>query len=108
VLEGTRAFEAYGTATINERHRHRWEVNNAFREQLQNRGLVLSGLSPDRRLVEMVELKDHPHFLGCQFHPEFMSRPMAPHPLFKRFIRAAVECQPKRALARAESTRAQA
>jgi CTP synthase len=96
VLEGTRAFEAYGTGQINERHRHRWEVNNAYREQLQNRGLVLSGLSPDRRLVEMIELKDHPYFVGCQFHPEFMSRPMAPHPLFRRFIRAAVECQPKR------------
>jgi CTP synthase len=107
LLEGTRAHEAYGATQINERHRHRWEVNNAYREQLQNRGLVLSGLSPDRRLVEIVELKDHPYFLGCQFHPEFMSRPMAPHPLFRRFIRAAVECQPKRNVQR-PAERAQA
>jgi CTP synthase len=100
LLDGTRAADAYGSLQITERHRHRWEVNNAYREQLQNRGLVLSGLSPDRRLVEIVELKDHPYFLGCQFHPEFVSRPMAPHPLFKRFIRAALECQPKRNAAR--------
>ena len=107
VFEGTRAHEAYAATQISERHRHRWEVNNTFREQLQNKGLVLSGLSPDRRLVEMIELKDHPYFLGCQFHPEFGSRPMAPHPLFRRFIRAALECQPRRNAARAES-RAQA
>jgi CTP synthase len=109
VFENTRAHEAYGATQINERHRHRWEVNNAYREQLQNKGLVLSGLSPDRRLVEMIELKDHPYFLGCQFHPEFGSRPMAPHPLFRRFIRAALETQPRRAAgARSESSRAQA
>jgi CTP synthase len=109
VFEGTRAHEAYGATQITERHRHRWEVNNAFREQLQNKGLVLSGLSPDRRLVEMIELKDHPYFVGCQFHPEFGSRPMAPHPLFRRFIRAALETQPRRAAgARPESSRAQA
>jgi CTP synthase len=93
LLEGTRAAEAYGTLHISERHRHRWEVNNAYREELQNHGLSLSGLSPDRRLVEMIELRDHPYFLGCQFHPEFKSRPMAPHPLFQRFIRAALEAQ---------------
>jgi CTP synthase len=68
-------------------------VNNAYREALQNNGLVLSGLSPDRRLVEIVELRDHPYFLGCQFHPEFKSRPTAPHPLFQRFIRATLEAQ---------------
>jgi CTP synthase len=107
LVEGTRAHEASGSTQINERHRHRWEVNNAFREQLQNKGLVLSGLSPDKRLVEMIELKDHPYFLGCQFHPEFGSRPMAPHPLFRRFIRAALDCQPRRNAARSES-RAQA
>jgi CTP synthase len=95
LLEGTRAAEAYGTQHISERHRHRWEVNNAYRETLQNHGLSLSGLSPDRRLVEMIELRDHPYFLGCQFHPEFKSRPMAPHPLFLRFIRAALEAQPR-------------
>jgi CTP synthase len=88
---GTLAAEAYGTLDISERHRHRWEVNNAFREQLASDGLVLSGLSPDKKLVEMIELKNHPYFVGCQFHPEFKSRPMAPHPLFSRFIAAALE-----------------
>jgi CTP synthase len=88
---GTLAAEAYGTLDISERHRHRWEVNNSFREQLASAGLVLSGLSPDKKLVEMIELKNHPYFVGCQFHPEFKSRPMAPHPLFSRFIAAALE-----------------
>jgi CTP synthase len=89
--EGTRAFEAYGVKEISERHRHRYEVNNEFRDVLQEKGLVLSGLSPDGRLVEMVELPDHPWFVGCQFHPEFKSRPMEPHPLFREFIRASLE-----------------
>ena len=93
LVEGTKAAEAYGTLQISERHRHRWEVNNNYREILQNHGLVLSGLSPDRRLVEMIELRDHPYFVGCQFHPEFKSRPMAPHPLFQRFVRACLEQQ---------------
>jgi CTP synthase len=92
VLEkGTIAAEAYGTTQISERHRHRYEVSNKYREKLAEHGLVLSGLSPDKRLVEMVELKDHPYFVGCQFHPEFKSRPMTPHPLFVRFVRAACE-----------------
>jgi CTP synthase len=95
LLEGTRAYEAYASTRISERHRHRWEVNNNYRENLQNHGLILSGLSPDRRLVEMIELREHPYFVGCQFHPEFKSRPMAPHPLFQRFIRAALDCQPR-------------
>jgi CTP synthase len=90
LLPGTRAREAYGAAEISERHRHRYEVNNDYRERLQEGGLVLSGLSPDSRLVEMVEFPDHPWFVGCQFHPEFKSKPMAPHPLFTRFIAAAV------------------
>jgi CTP synthase len=92
--EGTRAFEAYGAPAggeISERHRHRYEFNNEFREALTGRGLVLSGLSPDGKLVEMIELGDHPYFVACQFHPEFKSRPLAPHPLFRRFIRAAHE-----------------
>jgi CTP synthase len=93
LLPGTHAAQAYGAGEISERHRHRYEVNNEYRELLQNHGLVLSGLSPDKRLVEIVELKNHPYFLGCQFHPEFQSRPFAPHPLFRRFIRAAVELQ---------------
>jgi CTP synthase len=91
LLEGTKTFKAYGAKEISERHRHRYEVNNAFRDCLQEKGLVLSGLSPDGTLVEMVELPDHPWFLGCQFHPEFKSRPMAPHPLFREFIRASLE-----------------
>jgi CTP synthase len=110
LLEGTRAHEAYGTLSITERHRHRWEVNNAYREQLEKAGLTLSGLSPDKRLVEVVELADHPHFLGCQYHPEFGSRPTAPHPLFARFVKAALEAQPRRGTqtGTAVSARAQA
>jgi len=87
----TKAAEAYGSAEITERHRHRYEVNNDFREPLQKHGLVLSGLSPDKQLVEMIELPEHPYFVACQFHPEFKSRPLQPHPLFKRFIRAALD-----------------
>ncbi|HEX4420973.1 MAG TPA: CTP synthase [Kofleriaceae bacterium] len=90
---GTRAAEAYGTTEISERHRHRWEINNNYRDALEKHGMVISGLSPDGRLVEMIELPQHPYFVGCQFHPEFTSRPSAPHPLFSRFIKAAVERQ---------------
>jgi CTP synthase len=85
----TRAYQAYGKENISERHRHRYEFNNEFRDRLEENGLVVSGTSPGGELVEMVELPDHPWFLGCQFHPEFKSRPMAPHPLFREFIRAA-------------------
>ena len=87
---GTKAAEVYGCTEISERHRHRWEVNNSYRETLAENGLVLSGLSPDGALVEMVELDNHPWFLGCQFHPEFKSRPTSPHPLFASFIKATV------------------
>src|SRR6185503_241376 len=90
---GTRAADAYGTTEISERHRHRWEINNNYRDALERNGMVLSGVSPDGRLVEMIELPQHPYFVGCQFHPEFKSRPSPPHPLFARFIKAAVECQ---------------
>ncbi|MFZ5585057.1 MAG: CTP synthase [Thermodesulfobacteriota bacterium] len=90
LVEDTLAHKAYKTDDISERHRHRYEFNNAFRDQLAEKGLVISGLSPDGELVEIVELKDHPWFLGCQFHPEFKSRPMNAHPLFREFIRAAV------------------
>jgi CTP synthase len=90
---GTRAAEAYGSTEISERHRHRWEINNNYRDMLEKHGMVLSGLSPDGRLVEMIELPQHPYFVGCQFHPEFKSRPSLPHPLFARFIKAAVERQ---------------
>ncbi|RJQ54389.1 MAG: CTP synthase [Actinobacteria bacterium] len=88
---GTRAFGAYGEGLIYERHRHRYEVNNAYRERLTSSGLITSGLSPDETLVEIVELADHPFYVGCQFHPEFKSRPTRPHPLFRDFIGAAVE-----------------
>ena len=87
--EDTRAFQAYGTLDIRERHRHRYEFNNDFREVFTGHGLRLSGLSPDGRLVEMVELPDHPWFVGVQFHPEFKSRPNKAHPLFRAFISAA-------------------
>jgi CTP synthase len=85
------AAKIYGTTKISERHRHRYEVNNEYRDQLEQGGLALCGVSPDERLVEMVELPGHPHFVGCQFHPEFKSKPHLPHPLFTSFVRAAVE-----------------
>ncbi len=87
--KGSLASKVYGTARINERHRHRYEVNNDYRERLEAAGMMLSGVSPDSRLVEMVELPHHPYFIACQFHPEFKSRPHNPHPLFVGFIRAA-------------------
>jgi CTP synthase len=87
---GTRAAAAYGVACVEERHRHRFEFNNAYREMLQEGGLVLSGISPDGRLVEISELADHPFMLGSQFHPEFRSRPNRPHPLFRAFVEAAI------------------
>ena len=89
LVPGTRAAKAYGAAMVHERHRHRFEFNNAYRELMQKNGLVLSGLSPDGRLVEIAELADHPFMVGSQFHPEFKSRPNRPHPLFKAFVEAA-------------------
>jgi len=89
VLPGTRAFAAYGSELVYERHRHRYEVSNAFRQQLVEAGLVISGLSPDERLTEMIELPGHPWFVATQAHPEFKSRPGKPHPLFRDFIAAA-------------------
>jgi CTP synthase len=86
---GTKAHDAYRCENISERHRHRYEFNNGYRDRLEASGLVVSGTSPSGDLVEMVELEDHPWFVGCQFHPEFKSRPMTPHPLFREFIRAA-------------------
>ncbi|HEB50550.1 MAG TPA: CTP synthase [Desulfobulbus sp.] len=93
LIPGTLAARAYGEEEISERHRHRYEFNNEFRERLEEAGLVVSGTSPDETLVEIVELDDHPWFLGCQFHPEFKSKPMKPHPLFRDFIRAALEAR---------------
>jgi CTP synthase len=89
VEPGTKGAAAYGSEVIYERHRHRYEVNNTYRQQLVDAGLVISGLSPDGRLVEMVELADHPWFVGNQGHPEFKSRPTRPAPLFRDFIGAA-------------------
>ena len=90
VLEGTFAHAAYQQGDITERHRHRYEFNGAFRDELVEKGLVISGVSPDDTLVEVIELADHPWFLGCQFHPEFQSSPMKPHPLFRDFIKAGL------------------
>ncbi|MEX2527430.1 MAG: CTP synthase [Gemmatimonadota bacterium] len=87
--EGSRARRIYGSEVISERHRHRYEVNNAYRETLAEHGMRISGLSPDGALVEMVELPEHPWFVGCQFHPELKSRPTRPHPLFASFVQAA-------------------
>jgi CTP synthase len=89
--EGTRAREVYGEAVIYERHRHRYEVNNHLRKRLEHAGLVFSGTSPDERLVEIIELREHPFFVASQFHPEFKSRPLRPQPLFREFVRAALE-----------------
>ena len=89
--EGTRAYELYGCKEISERHRHRYEVNNEYRDTLQEHGMVLSGLSPDGRIVEMIELKEHPFYVATQAHPEFKSRPDAPHPLFAGLIEAALK-----------------
>jgi CTP synthase len=88
---GTKAAAAYGQEVIYERHRHRFEVNNQYRATLEEAGMILSGQSPDGRLVEIVELKDHPWFVASQFHPEFKSRPERPHPLFDKFVEAALE-----------------
>ncbi len=90
LVPDTLAAKAYRAEEIFERHRHRYEFNNEFRSALEEKGLVIGGTSPDGELVEIVELKDHPWFLGCQFHPEFKSRPMDPHPLFRDYIRAAL------------------
>ena len=106
--EGTLARRIYGEAEISERHRHRYEVNQKYLEPLVDHGLVVSGMSPDGKFVEMVELPDHPWYLGCQFHPEYKSRPTEPHPLFVSYIGAALEEQrrlreiPERAEERSE------
>ena len=88
--EGSRVEAVYADREIKERHRHRYEVNNEYRELLERSGLIMSGTSPDQSLVEMIELPDHPWFIGVQYHPELKSRPFAPHPLFASFIAAAV------------------
>lgn len=87
--EGTKAAEAYGDSNVEERHRHRFEFNNNFKTEFEKNGMVFSGMSPDGKLVEIAEVADHPYMVGSQFHPEFLSRPMRPHPLFEGLIKAA-------------------
>jgi CTP synthase len=99
LVEGTRTKDAYGEQVVNERHRHRYEVNNHFRPRLEEAGLTVSGTYQEGRLVEIVELSDHPWFVASQFHPEFKSRPTRPAPLFREFVGAAFE----RSQARAET-----
>ena len=89
----SKAYALYGTETIHERHRHRYEVNNDYRNVLQEHGMMLSGISPDGRIVEMIELPDHPWFVATQAHPELKSRPNRPHPLFRGFIEASLKYQ---------------
>jgi CTP synthase len=95
--DGTRAQEIYADKVIYERHRHRYEVNNYLRRRLESHGLVCSGTSPDDRLVEIIELPEHPFFVASQFHPEFKSRPLRPQPLFREFVRASLERARERA-----------
>jgi CTP synthase len=91
IQASTKAHSAYETDYISERHRHRYEVNNHFRRTLSDHGMIFSGLSPDRELVEIIEIPDHPWFLGCQFHPELKSRATKAHPLFREFVKAALK-----------------
>jgi CTP synthase len=96
VQKGTKTYTAYKKEYITERHRHRYELNNKFRKQLSEKGMMFTGLSPDGNLVEIIELKDHPWFIGGQFHPELKSRALNPHPLFRDFVKAAVEFQDRK------------
>jgi CTP synthase len=95
--DGTKARDLYGTELVHERHRHRYEFNNDYRAQFEQAGLIFSGVNPDLGLVEMIELNNHPHFIGCQFHPEFKSKPFLPHPLFAGFVAAAIAHRDARA-----------
>jgi CTP synthase len=88
-------MECYGTSSISERHRHRYEFNNVFRHQLEAHGLVVAATSEHETLVEIIEVSDHPWFVAVQFHPEFKSKPTAAHPLFSGFVQAAVRCSSK-------------
>lgn len=95
IKEGTLAHRIYDATNIEERHRHRYEFNNEYREQLEENGMVFSGTSPDGRLVEMVEIPENDFFVACQFHPEFLSRPNRPQAIFKAFVEAAYKHQTK-------------
>ena len=96
IRPGTLAYQTYKSSTIRERHRHRFEFNNRYRDTMEEAGLVISGIYPKEHLVEIIELPDHPWFLATQFHPEFRSKPNAPHPVFREFIRAGLAYQQKR------------
>jgi len=91
LVTGTKVQSAYNQMEIKERHRHRYEINNLYRQELEEKGLKISGMSPDQSLVEIIEIPDHPWFVGCQFHPEYKSRPNRPHPLFLGLIKAAIK-----------------
>jgi CTP synthase len=94
IVSGTLAEKVYDDTEVTERHRHRYEFNMKYRDRMDAKGFVISGTSPDGTLAELIELRDHPYFVGCQYHPEFQSKPNKPHPLFKRFITAALAYQP--------------
>ena len=93
IAPGTLAEKIYGDTEVTERHRHRYEFNMKYRDRMNAKGFVISGTSPDGTLAELIELRDHPYFVGCQYHPEFQSKPNKPHPLFKGFIAAALAYQ---------------
>jgi len=91
VLKGTKTFAAYGKTRINERHRHRYEFNNKYLKRMESKGMIASGVNPETGLVEIIELKNHPWFVGTQYHPELRSRVLNPHPLFVKFVKAALD-----------------
>ena len=95
LVPGTRTQLAYGTEQTTERHRHRYEFNNRYREKMEQHGLVVSGTTEDQKLVEIIELANHPWFVACQFHPEFQSKPNSRHPLFSGFVQAAIAARQK-------------
>jgi CTP synthase len=99
IAKGTLAEKIYGSTQVMERHRHRYEFNMKYRDQMNKKGFIISGTSPDGTLAELIELRDHPYFVGCQYHPEFQSKPNKPHPLFKGFIQACLEYQSRATLA---------
>src|ERR1700747_2535574 len=105
LVEGSKAHQAYGSLLIHERHRHRYEFNNQYRQQFAAHGLVVSGTSPDGQLVEVIELRDHPWFVAVQCHPEFQSKPTRAHPLFRGFVQAGLE---RREAKKVEAARARA
>jgi CTP synthase len=107
IAKGTLAEKIYGQPEVMERHRHRYEFNMKYRDRMNEKGFVISGTSPDGTLAELIELRDHPYFVGCQYHPEFQSKPNKPHPLFKGFIQACLAFDPKRATRAATDPKSQ-